>query len=189
MKTYIRHLLTALLLLCTAAVQAQIAGGSCGTNLTWTLSEDSTLTISGSGSMPNYTSTTMPWKDHLAAIKKVVVEEGITNLGNYAFRNCSSLVEATLAESVTTIGAYAFSYCTSLAKVNIPVSVSTIGRYAFYNCNKMQEIIFPAGLTAIGNYTFYQCKSLEKVTSLATTAPTLGDKAFAQIPATAPITV
>ena len=162
-----------------------IAEGKCGDNLTWALTSDSTLTINGTGAMPNYTSTTMPWKDYLTTIKKVVVEEGVTSLGNYAFRSCSSLVEATLGESIATIGTYAFSHCTALEKVNIPASVSTIGNFAFYNCNKLQEIIFPEGLATIGQYAFYQCKSLTDVTLLATTAPTLGDKVFTQIPSTA----
>ena len=88
------------------------ASGTCGYNLTWTYVESTgTLTISGTGAMKNYSynSPKAPWSSY--SIKKVILENGITSIGNYAFRDCSSLASVTIPNSVTSIGNYAFEGC------------------------------------------------------------------------------
>lgn len=82
--------------------------GSCGKKLKWTFVESSmTLTISGSGDMDDNDSS--PWWNFRNSIHKVVIEEGVTSIGSYAFYGCSELTSITIPEGVTSIGSYAFS--------------------------------------------------------------------------------
>ena len=89
-----------LVALCLASVQVQgqttLASGTCGadaggSNLTWTLTSDSTLTISGTGDMADFTSGNQLWEEHLAAIRTAVVQEGVTSVGNYFLGDCTGL--------------------------------------------------------------------------------------------------
>ena len=79
--------------------------------ISYTLSKDGTLTISGTN-MPNYDYyDDIPWYSQRDKIKKVVIEKGVTNIGSYAFEDCSGLTSITIPNSVTRIGKYAFYYC------------------------------------------------------------------------------
>ena len=80
--------------------------------ITWTLSDDGTLTISGAD-MPNYSSYhgTIPWYSQRENIKKVVIEDGVTNIGNCAFYECTNLNSITIPNSITIIGNSSFYYC------------------------------------------------------------------------------
>ena len=103
-------------------------------DITCKLSNDGTLTISGTD-MPNYTSyQSTPWYDNLNNIKKVVIEKGVKNIGNYAFFYCSNLTSVEIPNSVTSIGTNSFGQCTALTSVMIPNSVTSIGTYAFNTC-------------------------------------------------------
>ena len=89
--------------------------GTCGDNLTWTLVESTgTLTISGTGAMqnfnnPNYYSNGLsPWYYDRAKVITVVIEDGVTTIGNCAFYNCSKMSSVIIHNSVTSIGNYAF---------------------------------------------------------------------------------
>ena len=135
--------------------------GTCGTNLTWTLdTESGTLTISGTGSMKNYTSDSMPWYSYSSSITTVIIEDGVTSIGNWAFRPCSSLTSVTIPNSVTSIGEGAFCYCSSLTSITIPNSVTSIGESAFYNCSSLTSVTIPNSVTSIGHSAFYGCSSL-----------------------------
>ena len=102
--------------------------------ITWSLSNDGILTISGTD-MPNYSSYSyVPWYSKRATIKNVIIENGVTNIGNYAFYNCSNLTSVTIPESVTSIGNYAFYSCSSLTAISIPNSATSIGSLAFAWC-------------------------------------------------------
>ncbi len=121
-----------------------IASGECGKdgdNLTWTLTEDGTLTISGEGAIGNYGYKTTPWYTYREQITAVVIENGTTNISSYAFYGCSSLTNITLPNSVTTIGNYAFIFCLSLTSMEIPDSVTSIGHGAFSHCYCLTNII------------------------------------------------
>ena len=88
------------------------SSGTCGENLTWTLSDDGVLTISGTGAMTNYYGygDFALWYYTSSSIKSVVIEDGITRIGDFAFYECSSLTSVTIPNSVTSIGDYAFWY-------------------------------------------------------------------------------
>ncbi len=114
--------------------------GTCGANLTWDLT-DGVLTISGTGAMTDYDYYShAPWYDYRSSITSVIIEDGVTSIGFYAFQNCSSLPSVTIPNSVTSIGGSAFSGCSSLTSVTIPNSVTSIGSGAFNNCSKLTSI-------------------------------------------------
>ena len=151
-----------------------IASGECGENgdnLTWVLTGDGTLTISGSGKMKDYSwgyqdgeyRTTAPWSGYWEQITAVVLE-GVTSIGNSAFRGCSSLTSVTIPEDVTSIGERSFMGCSGLTSVRIPESVASIGGGAFECCSSLTSVTIPGSVTEIAGETFYNCTSLESVT-------------------------
>ncbi|MBP3286136.1 MAG: leucine-rich repeat domain-containing protein [Prevotella sp.] len=105
--------------------------GSCGTNVTYTyVSSTNTLTIQGSGAMTDYSySSDVPWYSYKADIKTVVIKDGVTSIGNFAFSGRSGLTSIEIPNSVTSIGSYAFSGCSGLTSIEIPNSVTSIGEY------------------------------------------------------------
>lgn len=111
-----------------------VDSGTCGANLTWTFSEDGTLTISGEGEMITVDENgyqTIPWLQYSEEILRVVIEDGVTTIADDAFWGYSNLTEAVIADGVTSIGRYAFCGCISLAEVRIPDSVVEVGGKAF----------------------------------------------------------
>ena len=186
------------------------ASGSCGDNLTWSF-EDGVLTISGSGDMydwwtyekdseKNWKPT--PWYDYLDNILHVVVEAGVTSIGDCAFYYCRRLIDVSLPSSVAKIGMYAFGECYSLnnfelpeelihignsafyncfinlTEITIPESVTYIGESAFYQCNALTSVILPEGLTSINDYTFAACYSLTDI-NIPSSVTHIGIGAFA----------
>ena len=107
----------------------------------WKLSDDGTLTISGTD-MPDYRifydtntgQTIAPWYSEREKIKKIVIENGVTSIGQEAFTYCESLTSITIPNSVTSIGKFAFKGCSELESITIPNSVTSIGEGTFYNC-------------------------------------------------------
>jgi len=99
-------------------VEPPIASGTIG-ELTWALSADSTLTISGKGGMPDYNSSSaLPWNKNFIAA--VVIKNGVTSIGAFTFSECTGLISIAIPNSVTSIGKAAFSYCTGLTSIIIP---------------------------------------------------------------------
>ena len=134
-------------------------------NLTWTLTADGTLTISGEGAMKDYNSDDNPSPVYNNSdVKKIVIEDGVTSIGDYAFRGCSSLTSITLPDSVTSIGDSAFKNCSSLTSITIPDSVTSIGDWTFYKCSSLTSITIPNSVTSIGDSAFYNCRSLTSIT-------------------------
>ena len=159
-----------------------VAEGTCGENLTWTLDSTGTLKISGTGAMTDYTDisnapSNAPWYSSRSSIKSVIIENGVTSIGDKAFYFCSSLTSVTIPDSVTTIGDHAFSYCSSLTSVTIPNSVTTIGELAFYDCSSLTSVTIPNSVTTIGEWAFSGCSSLTSVT-IGSGVTTIGDNAF-----------
>ncbi|MBR3704688.1 MAG: leucine-rich repeat domain-containing protein, partial [Oscillospiraceae bacterium] len=163
----LKHMFCALLVLVvlgSASVShaaQETASGACGANLTWSLTDNGVLTISGTGAMEDYTSGVSPWYELRSAIKTVVIKAGVTRVGTAAFQNCDALTEVTLPDSVVTIGDRAFYYAGALAKINFPSSLSSIGNNAFYG-TALTSVKIPETLT-IGEHAFQNCSRLTSV--------------------------
>ena len=139
--------------------------GSCGENVTWTLTADGTLTISGTGAMTDYTyDSRSPWYSCRTHIKRVVMQQGVTSIGDHAFWDCSGLTSVTIPDGVTSIGDSAFSGCTALTSVTIPGSVTSIGGGAFSGCTSLTSVAIPSSVTEIGGSAFSGCSGLTSVT-------------------------
>ena len=136
------------------AAAAEVASGTSG-NVSWTLTDDGTLTFSGEGAIGNDQS----WIEHMDLITSIVIEEGITTIGNYAFYECTGFESVTLPASLTTIGNYAFTNCSDLKSVTIPASVTKIGNSAFYRCTSLATVNY-LGMSepaSVGSYVFAGC--------------------------------
>lgn len=173
-----------------------IDSGECGAegdNVTWTLYDDGELVISGNGAMKDYEykfySSTAPW--YSKNVTAVIIEEGITSIGNYsfycnsygygltnivnisipstvkiigvsAFHN-SKLSQITISEGVATIGNNAFNNCDNITSIIIPDSITTIGDNAFADCDKLTTVTFGKNTSYIGDYAFWKCDLLEEL--------------------------
>ncbi|MBP0972880.1 MAG: leucine-rich repeat protein [Oscillospiraceae bacterium] len=121
----------------------QTATGTCGEHLTWTLTPDGTLTISGTGEMAD-----RPDFGDKSKIKSIVIGEGVTSIGTFAFVKSQNLTSVTLPDSLTTISGYAFQSCTSLTSLTIPAGVTSIGSMIFFHCTEPPVIYGYDGTTA-----------------------------------------
>ena len=101
-------LLIALLMGLSAKAESS---GTCGPNLKWHLTDDGVLTISGKGEMYDYldSNDSAPWR--YSGVKRIIIGDSVTSIGNSAFRGCSSLTSVTIPNSVTIIGQAAFYEC------------------------------------------------------------------------------
>ena len=138
--------------------------GTCGDGLIWSLSEDGVLTISGEGRMSTYSYSNAPWQDYRDSITKVIVEKGVTSIGNYAFYFCQSIETAELPASLDYIGNYAFAYCSRLKAIEIPAGVTTIRPYTFRECDSLATVTLREGLISIGEFAFGHCDAMETLT-------------------------
>lgn len=139
--------------------------GICGENVYYSYNiKTQTLTISGEGDMEDYdTDFTSPWYHYehsLFDIHSLIIESGVTSIGNHAFSQCSNLTSVTIPNSVTYIGKWAFYGCSSLTSMTIPNSVEKIDWFAFENCSSMSTLIIGNGVTDICEDAFDGCNSL-----------------------------
>ncbi len=146
-----------------------VASGYCGgegdgTNLTWKIESDGKLTISGKGKMADFGYPDIPFMKYNDYCTEVVIENGVTSIGNNVFFGCSGLADISIPDSVTSIGACAFTDCEKLTGIIIPDSVTSIGYYAFQHCNAMTGITIPNSVTKIGSGAFYSCDGLTSIT-------------------------
>lgn len=138
-------------------IRVEASSGQCGADVYWSLDDNGTLTIWGTGPMTNFTYTdndesNRPWHSERESIRKVVIEEGVTSIGNFAFSFCN-VQEVTIPSTVTSIGKRAFMG-TPLSSVVIPEGVKTIGENAFWRCTSLQTVTVPASTTELGNHAF-----------------------------------
>ncbi len=135
--------------------------------LAWEISDDGVLTISGSGPMADYGwfgDEAAPWREYYFDILSVVIEEGVTSIGNMAFYGCTRLTQPVeIPDSVTGIGEEAFRECKALTGVKIGSGVSSIPRGCFWDCHALADVQLPAGLSLIGDGAFRECTSLENI--------------------------
>ncbi len=180
--------------------ESNTASGQCGDKLSWKL-EDSTLTISGTGSMKDFGdgADPAPWSDSSSDIQKVVIASGVTSIGKEAFNGCSNMTAITIPSSVTRIGAYALANTDSLTAVTLPSALKSLGESAFmfsgltsvkipsgvteipdnafYGCFSLKSATIASGVTSIGSEAFYSCSALTDLT-LPSTLKTIGEYAF-----------
>ena len=148
-----------------------------------------TLSITGTGAMPNYASTNdQPWKAFQSGIKTVIIGDNVTTIGEHAFAACNALQNVTLGSCVQTIEVSAFGTCQALQSISFPASVTTIGKRAFLNCRVLQSVSFSDGLTTIGEGAFSDCVVLQSIT-LPASVTTIGEYAFAFCKALQQVTV
>ena len=166
MKKIISLLLSlAMLLTITSGLNltayADVQTGSCGNNVTYSLDTSTgVLTISGTGDMADYTlDNDSPFFDN-SNIKSVIIENGVTSIGSFAFQECGSLTSVTIQNSVTSIGKHAFDYCSHLIDITIPNSVTDVGEDAFYYCTDLTTVTIGNSVTSIGEHAFEYCTSL-----------------------------
>ena len=163
--------------------------------------EGVTLTISGEGAMDDYEDISeTPWYDYIGEIESVVIEDGITYIGTYAFSEINGLTQVTLADSITAVGEYAFYNCSALVDINIPTGLTVIGDRAFTGTvwfeDKKEEadmvvvnnvllyaglsegsVVIDSGITCIGADAFEGCYDLTSV-SIPSTVTHIGANAF-----------
>ncbi|MDR1371609.1 MAG: leucine-rich repeat domain-containing protein [Dysgonamonadaceae bacterium] len=171
-------------------LSAQATGGQCGQNLTWTLA-GGTLTVSGKGDMKDYNDTKAPWYTVRNSIKKVIIEDGVTRIGNSTFFECTSIKEASIGRNVKDIGRNAFYWCSSLDDISVDggntyyiseggvlfnYDRTTIIQYA--TGKRDANYTVPDGVTGIEHDAFSRCEHLVKIT-VSSSVTYIGQFAFA----------
>lgn len=152
------YVLNEYLSLTKAADTTETASGVCGDNLTWELDEDGCLTVSGTGDMEDYCGS---WSEYRSQICAVVIEDGVTSIGESAFSWCENIESVQIAGSVKQIGNSAFSDCESLTELQISDGVESIGVEAFGGCDSLIFAEIPASVTDLNLYAFAYCDSLK----------------------------
>ena len=155
--------------------------GICGDNLTWDLDQDGTLVIRGTGAMTDYDpdNNRSPWSSRYD-IKKVIIQDGVTTIGAWAFNSCWYLTSIEIPNSVTRIGSHCIRFCGRLLDLVIPDSVTQIDSYAF-DFNYLEKITLPPNITCIEDFTFNGSSNLTSIT-VPDGVTRIGSWAFAQCP-------
>lgn len=178
----------------TAATSGDFGENNC---LHWEVStgvlSGKTLTISGTGAMPDFNfpeGNLAPWWNYEALgmltsfgnfklegeLKKVVIQDGVTNVSNYALFFLPAATQVTLPESVTSIGRYGIALCSKLTGMSIPKGVTEIGDFGLAG-DGLTAITLPDGLQSLGRGAFDACASLSG-TTLPAAITAVPDKCF-----------
>lgn len=149
-----------------------IASGKCGKNAKWALEPDGTLRITGTGAMwdYNWNKNVNLWHgtnpggpdDYENQIKTVIIEDGITSIGDHAFSNCRNMTSVSIPNSVTSISDYAFYDCQLLASLSLPDSITKIPNELCADCHKLTTVKLPSRVTSIGESAF-SCTALQSI--------------------------
>jgi len=166
-----KMLRSASLVLCLALVSCAVVGddplsGKCGDDCHYEVDQSThTLTINGTNDMAFFADFG-PWHDCClnGTIETVVIEKGITNIGSFAFRDCTAVTSISIPDSVLIIGFNAFDNCTSLKSVTLPETLTDLNAGAFFGCTSLQSIVIPKQIETIFLGTFSGCTSLASVT-------------------------
>jgi len=161
-------ILTAFAFTGASAEATIVASGDCGSYAKWQLDSNGVLTITDKGYpncyMAEYSKDSLaPWHEYRDSITSAVITGRITNVGSYAFYQCSNLTSVTLSNNVDTIGTWAFATCTSLPSIKLPNSVEFILDSAFRGCSSLTSIVIPQNVGQINSYTFKGCSSLVSI--------------------------
>ena len=144
----------------TALGDQQGSCGAQGDNVRWTLSEAGVLIISGSGKIADWASQNN-WP--ASAVKSIIIQDGVTSIGESAFGSHSNLTSVTIAGSVKSIGRLAFEQCRNLSSINLNAGLTSIGDQAFINCKALEEITLPDTVTFLDYFPFAWCNRLNNI--------------------------
>ena len=172
-----KKLFILLLVLVARAGTIFAESGMCGENLTWNLT-DGVLTITGTGAMMDYWSgASDSWYSYRENITSVIIEDGVSSIGDNAFYECYNLTSIEIPNSITSIGLTAFYRCSGLTNVIIPNNVTSIGGSAFSGCSHLTNVTIPNDVTSIKSETFHSCFNLTNVT-IGNNVMSIGNFAF-----------
>ncbi|SFO46276.1 leucine-rich repeat domain-containing protein [Prevotella sp. tf2-5] len=162
----VKLLLTFALLLTAVTGAWADDSGSCGTDVSYSYEESThTLTISGTGAMADYPNPSeRPWDSYATEIETVIIEDGVTSIGDCAFDYCEGLTSVAIPASVTSIGVGVFYGCLGLTSVTIGSGVTSIGYDAFRSCSSLTSVTIPASVTSISVGAFANCSNLATMT-------------------------
>lgn len=152
----------------TSTPKANDSSGEFGSGLKWEFtSSDYTLTVSGSGAMPDFAeSSELPWAAVKASIKAIKIKDGITHIGNKSFYGLKALTDISLPASLTSIGDLAFAFCSSLPTVSLPDTVTSLGESAFEWCSALTNVNLGGGISTLPDRAFAYCQNLDSVFAL-----------------------
>lgn len=173
-----------LILVCLIVPTPGYAVGTCGPNATWNVL-GTTMTISGTG--PISIEDSAPWSTMRSVVTEVIIEPGITAIGDKVFQNFTALTAITLPDSVTEVGASAFSGCKQLTHIELPVGLLSLGSRAFASSGLL-SITLPENVTRLNEYLFFSCKNLKEV-NLSPRTCIIGASAFSECGSLAAITI
>lgn len=158
-----------------------LAQGTCGaegdgSNVTWVLTTDGTLILSGTGAVAAYEKRKdTPWGDYNDQILRVEVQKGITSVSGFC--SCYELQEVSLPEGLISIGKLTFMDCQKLQEIRLPKSLKTLGDGTFAGCHALPEIELPEDLETVGEGALMNCLSLTSVVIPASVTE-MGDRPF-----------
>lgn len=178
-------LMVMIMIFATMAISAsaKVESGSFGKsyNLDYSLDTDTGLMlITGKGKTADYLDSQYsgaPWYKFRSSIKTVIISDGVTYIGDYAFVSCNNLESVYFGKDVKKIGYKVFGNCTSLKHVYLSENLNEIDSSVFYGCKSLKYIDLPESLNKIGGYAFYDCDSLEDIT-IPNRVTTIGGSAF-----------
>ena len=164
------------------AAATATGSGQCGDDAHWMLSEDGTLTISGSGGLwdgfVKSRDDSGLWDGLNNYIKKVVIESGITAIGKEAFGDCQAMTEISIPDTVTAVGDGAFDMCTALKEISLPDSVISLGESAFTNCWSLETVKLSNSISELRYRTFFNCNRMKAI-QIPESVTAIGDQVFA----------
>ena len=163
-RKILKSLLTLFLIISIGALcasAAEVAFGTYGSDVTWTLDEEGTLTFRGTGKVCYTEGSTLP--DSSFVIKKIVFDEGIADVEEHTFRGMQNLESVIMADSVVNIGYSAFRWCSSLTDIKFSKNLKTIQPFVFADCTSLTTVDIPEGVKCITDGAFSGCTNLENV--------------------------
>ena len=128
-------------------------------NIEWYIDSDGTLVFTGDGKIPDYMGSPAPWSSYAYCVKKIVINDGITSIGDFAFEGMINAKSVDLGNTIQSVGI--FSFCqVGIETITFPSSLTTIKQSAFCMCESLQYVEIPSTVTNLGHGVFESCTSL-----------------------------